>query len=200
MKQVVIYVPGLNDTKLINKTPAKFLSLFWKVYGVKTHIFCPQWEKGNYKDKLEELIKCIDTLASKDSQLYLIGQSAGGSLVLNAFSQRKEAITGIINIGGRLKKGTCGFPLALAAKYSPAFKESVLTFENANSKTLTVKEKRKILIVRPIFDEIVPKETCDLDGVRVWTLPTIEHTLSGILACTIFSPVLFGFLKNTSKQ
>ena len=143
MKRVVIYVPGLNDTRFLNKTLTRLLPFFWRVYTVETYIFRPQWEKGNYQEKLRNLLQQIDRLYTKDTRIYLIGQSAGGAFVLNAFSHRKNKITGVVNVGGRLAKGIYGFPLSIAAKNSIAFKESVLTFENINSKKLTSTDKKR---------------------------------------------------------
>jgi hypothetical protein len=196
MKHIVIYVPGLNDTKFVNTALSHFLPLLWKMYGFEIIIFQPRWGKGNLKEKLNRILQLIDSLKKTNTKIYLVGQSAGGSFVLNVFSLRTDSVARVVNIGGRLLKGNHGFPLSIAAKNSIAFKESVLTFENKNNKKLTVKDKKKILIIRPIFDEIVPKDTITIEGVKMQTIPTIEHTLSGIAACTFFSPIIFKFLNS----
>lgn len=89
------------------------------------------------------------------------------------------------------------FPsLDFVARYNPAFKESVLLFENINENKLTKKDKEKILTIRPIWDETVPKTTVSLAGAKNIVIPTIEHSIGGIMALTIFSQKIREFFKH----
>ena len=197
MKELhVIYVPGLRDQRFINKLLIKIISLFWKAQGFKFHIISPRWEEGkSFLPKLKLITDKIDELSGKT--VYLIGQSAGGSAVLNAYSQRKSEIAGVVNSTGRLRKGENVRPsLDHAARFSPAFKESVLLFENTNESTLTSKDRKKIVTIKPLWDETVPSSTVALKGATNITVPVVEHGFGGFFIVTLYSPVLAKLLKS----
>lgn len=194
-KQAIIYIPGLNDHRFPNKILVNFLPKIWKHFGFYVYILHPKWNKGSFQDKLEHIINKIDHFYEKGYDVYLFGQSAGGAAVLNAFVQRKEKIKRVVNICGRLKKGNHVFPsLALAAKGNCAFEESVLQFEQENAKKLTPADKKRILIIKPLFDEIVPQSTIVLKNTKIVTLPIIGHSLGGLAALTVFSNRIRSFL------
>lgn len=194
MKKAIIYVPGLNDNNFINRNIVKLLPYFWKGYEV--HIISPIWSEGKeFEQKLKFIINKIDELSKKGHAIYLFGQSAGGSAVLNAFVARKTKVKKVVNICGRLRKAQGVFPsLDFAARGNPAFKESVLIFENSNEKKLTMKDRKKILTIKPFLDEIVPSSTASLKGATNITIPVMEHSLGGVLALTLFSSKIKDFL------
>lgn len=136
MKKAILYVPGLHDDAFINSHLTDLLPLIWRKYGFEVFIIRPRWREGkSFFPKLEYIATKIDELSNKGYELYLFGQSAGGSAVLNAFAIKKNKIKKVVNICGRLKKGIDVSPtLKKAAKGNPAFEESVLLFENKNKK------------------------------------------------------------------
>lgn len=196
----VIYIPGLHDQSVRNKILVKFIPLFWNKYGVTTHIFEPFWSNdNNFQPKLKRIIKVIDSLANEKNNIYLIGQSAGGAAALNAFVARKNKVAAVISIDGRLREGKGVFPsLTLAAKGNPAFKDSVLFFEHINEKKLTKEDKKRILIIHPLWDDIVPISTAKLLGAREITMPIITHLLGGVMACAVYPKIMIRFLKETN--
>lgn len=167
----IIFVPGLGDSNsLLNWLVKRFEKDEFVVF-----IHPAPWESKSesFKEKLKRLVSVIDELKG---EVYLFGISAGGSLVLNAYLQRKSQITGVVNLFGRLKSS--GVPsLNLAAKDYAAFKESVLTFEKLEP-TLTSSDRKKILTMKALFDEIVPVSTMSLRDSTNLQIPTIEHNLS----------------------
>lgn len=195
-KKAIIYVPGLNDRKLLNSNLVKLLPLFWRRYGFEVYPIQPSWNNGKeFISKLKLITNKIDELHSKGFKIYLFGQSAGGAAVLNAFVERKGKVEKVVNICGRLKKGNKVFPsLDLVAKGNPAFKESVLLFENQNEKKLTGQDRKKILTIKPIFDEIVPQSTVNLEGTTNIMIPIVGHSLGGIFGLTIFGYKIRKFL------
>lgn len=192
----VVYVPGLDDSR----KGYEFLVNKWRFYGIVPHVHRVGWSDGekSFEPKLKKLVSEIDSLIKKGHIVSLVGYSAGGSAVLNAFIEQPK-INAVVNLCGRLRAGENVRPsLEWAARKSSAFKESVLMFEKREP--LMRKEQReKVLTLSPIWDEIVPKTTISLPGATNKTLPSIEHTLSGFLGMTVFSPIVIGFVKEKAK-
>lgn len=142
--------------------------------------------------KLQTIVDRIDYYSSKGNQVSLIGSSAGGSLMLNAFVERKSIVYKVVNLSGFMRqgrrKGIRSFSRRSAA--SSAFKESVLRFEKAEP-SLTQTDRKKILTVRPQFgDELVPPETVVINGALNTTIPFGEHILSIAAAFILYRPVI----------
>lgn len=175
-KHYLIFVPGLGDNNsLLNWAIKRF-----EKDGFITIIRSAPWHKKEepLKSKLERLINRIDEVYKDGQTLSLIGISAGASLVLNAYCQRKNKVENVVNICGRLRKGKNVFPsLELASRGHPAFKESVELFEK-NEPNLTDKDRKKILTIRAFWDEIVPRSTTSLNGATNIKLPLVEHSLT----------------------
>jgi hypothetical protein len=194
-KRVILYVPGLNDQRFPQRSLLRYLPRIWKQFGFDLIVFPIHWAEGSFLPKLRKLVFHIDRLKKEGYDIYLMGQSAGGSAVLNAFSQRKKSIRKVVNVCGRLRKGKHVFPtLEQAAGKNRAFQESVLLFERLNEGKLMNVDKKKVLTLRPILDEVVPASTVPLQGATNLVLPVIEHSISGIAALTIFSHAIRAFL------
>jgi carboxylesterase type B len=146
-----------------------------------------QCAEQDLEPKLERVVALIDTYHTNRYTVSLLGTSAGGSAVINAYAMRKEKIHKVINLCGRLKKGDRVFPtLEQASRTSKSFYDSVIRCEEI-LKNLTFEDYKKILTLRPLFDELVPSSTVSVPGGRNILLPTIEHILSITLAMTLFS-------------
>ncbi len=153
-----------------------------------------QGEEQELEPKLERLIALIDESFEDGYRVSLLGTSAGGSAVVNAFTMRKDKIHKVINICGRLRKGENVFPtLEKASLTSKSFYDSVISCEE-NLKNLTKDNRMKILTFRPIFDELVPRDTVTVSGATNILLPTFEHMLSISLAMTVFSKKIADFV------
>lgn len=192
----VVYIPGLRDQWFLNRNLARLLPLFWDRRGFPIHVVAPHWEQGeSFEPKLKAITDEIDRLIEMGHRVSIIGQSAGGSAGLNAFAQRKDVLSKAINVTGRLRAGVNVKPtLEKAAYYSPAFRESVLLFENELGLTLTAEDRKRIMTLRPWWDEIVPASTVPLEGATNLVAPIPEHTLGGAYIMSLYSKVLQSFL------
>ncbi|MGH7245735.1 MAG: hypothetical protein ACREGI_02255 [Candidatus Levyibacteriota bacterium] len=192
----VLYIPGLHDMAFPNKQLTATFPLFWEPFGVKVHIVRLRWSKGkSFAPKLKVITDLIDTLATKKNKVFLVGQSAGASAVLNAYVARKKKVAGVVSIDGRLRDGNVFPSLRLLSVGNPAFKESVLLFEHKNEKKLTKEDRKKILTLHPIWDDIVPVKTATLNEVKDITMPIFTHKLGGVMACAIYAKTITNFLK-----
>jgi hypothetical protein len=198
----IIYVPGLRDTNPLLIPFHKMAISVWRLLGFYPHIYYPRWEeKKSFKTKLDLLVKLVDKLTTDGHLVSLVGQSAGGSMVMNAFSLRKNSLVAAININGRLKAGLKVTPsLEYASKKSPSFKQSVILFEMKNESTLTIKDRQKLLTIRPLWDETVPKGTSEIKGANNRVFPLIEHMLTGGVVTIICPKIFLNFIKKLERN
>jgi len=146
---------------------------------------------------LERLIDLIDEQLNKREKVSLVGTSAGGSAVINAFAERRDKVHRVINVCGRLREGTqTGFrSFKERTKSSPPFAQSI-EFCETHLESLTENDKRKIMTVRSMFgDELVPSDTVIIEGANNIQVPAPEHVFTITTALTLFSKRLIDFLK-----
>lgn len=193
MKQAVILIPGLGD----KVRSLSFATHNWeKMYGVVPFVHPMRWmgSEESFETKLKRLIALIDNLCARGYDVSLLGTSAGGSCVINAFCERKRKIKRVINVCGRLKKGENVFPsLDWASQKSPSFRQSVLQCEE-NMKHLTHQDTKKIVTIRPLFDEVVPTVLVPIEGATNIRIIAVEHSISIILAMTLYSKIIIDSL------
>ena len=195
----VIIVPGLgNDTNKL-----QWATKHWRKFGLEPVIHSVGWHNGEteFQPKLERLVSLIDQLTDKGDVVSLVGTSAGGSAVLNAYFERKDTIYRVVSVCGRLYKGAqVGFrSYETRTVSSPAFAQSVQLCETRLA-SLTEGDKKKIMRVRAMFgDELVPADTAIIKGVYNTQVPTPEHMLSIGAALTVFSKPIIMFLTGRER-
>ncbi len=192
-KHFVIIVPGLGDE--IRAT--KFLTWHFRRNGLEPVVHRVGWqnEEQEFKPKLDRFVRYIDEL-SKKGTVSLIGCSAGGSAVLNAFLVRPKAIEKVVTVCARLRTGpTTGWrSFAAKTKSSNAFAQSVKLFES-RERELTRSYRKRILTVHAMFgDELVPPETATVEGAYTIKVPTMEHVASIAAALSVFSGEIIRFI------
>jgi hypothetical protein len=193
MAHKVIIIPGLSDeTKYI-----RFITRNWKNYGVEPIIYPIGWhdESQTFQSKLHRLLTFIDALVKNGNRVSLIGTSAGGSAALNAFIERKNTVRKAINICGRLRTGDQkGYrSFETRTQTSPSFAESIKLAESKEGQ-LTKTNRKKIMTVRALFDELVPNDTIVVEGAYNMKIPTVEHIFSITMALTLFLNHVISFL------
>ncbi|KKR65079.1 MAG: hypothetical protein UU06_C0029G0001 [Parcubacteria group bacterium GW2011_GWB1_40_5] len=84
-KHVAVIVAGLGG---LENFPT--LTSSWAKYGIETVHFKPMWKSAeSFENKLGRFLGFIDLLVSQGKTVSLVGTSAGGSMVVNAFIERK---------------------------------------------------------------------------------------------------------------
>ena len=193
MKTLVIMIPGLgNDSIHIYN----LMLNWWKKKGIETLLFKTKWRsKENYQNKLKRLLDLIDE-KSKNNKVSLVGMSAGGSLVLNAFSNKKTKINKVITVCSRLKigkmNGLSGFKKRVEGY--PSFKESIIETEKIE-KLFSKKDRQKIMTVHALLgDQLIKANTATVNGAKNIGVPTLGHRISIGVSLTIFSKPLREFI------
>lgn len=195
-KHYVIIVPGLGD----ETQKIKWVTNHWRKYGLEPILRNFRWKSGekHFKPKLKRLISHIDDLLEGENKVSLVGASAGGSAVLNAFAHRRNKISKVITVCARLKRGKeRGLrSYERRTKESPPFGESILMLEKLEPK-LTMADRKKIMTIRAIFDELVPDDTAQVRGATNNQIKSIEHMFSIWMALGFYKPTI-KFLKGVS--
>lgn len=195
----VIIVPGLGNDNI----KLQWATKHWRNYGLEPMVHSVGWHDGEteFQPKLERLVTLIDQLTDKGGVVSLVGTSAGGSAVLNAYIERKDIIHRVVSVCGRLHKGAqIGFrSFETRTASSPAFAQSVQLCET-HLDSLTADDRKKIMTVRAMFgDELVPADTAIIKGVYNTQVPTPEHMLSIGTALTVFSKPIIMFLTGRKR-
>lgn len=194
IKHRVIVVPGLGD----EGRQLEWLIKHWKRYGLVPVVYRVGWrDKGSsFHPRLARLIRLIDRYSKRGERVSLVGLSAGGSAVINAFVRRRRIIHKVITVCSRLQRGQeRGFrSFTTRTASSAAFAQFVALCEYRVQK-LSTADRKKIMTVRAGFgDELVPGNTSAIDGAYNITVPSVEHVVSIAAALTIFSRPLIAFL------
>lgn len=188
-KHYIVILPTLMD----DASAIRLFTRFWPLFGLTPVVLKFGWkdikDDAGFTQNFDRIIFEIDRLA-KIGTVSLVGCSAGGNILINIFSQRKSIIHRVINVCGALRSG------GVASKFdTPAYLKSLQYCEQAIAK-LSEEDKKKIMTIRPRFgDEFVKPEQVNVEGAKNISLPTFEHIFSIMFALTIFSKLLFNFLK-----
>jgi hypothetical protein len=191
-KHYVIILPTLMD----DASAARLFTRFWPLFGLTPIVFKFGWKNIKNEDDLnhgfDRVILEIDRL-TKLGNVSLLGCSAGGNILINIFSQRRDVIHRVINVCGALRPG--GAP----SKFdTPAYLKALEYCEQAIA-GLSQDDKKRIMTMRPRFgDEFVKADQVYIEGAKNIIIPTAEHMLSIILSLTLFSKSIFYFLKSKS--
>ena len=174
---MALVVPGLRDQIVLHQ----LLTVGGKFGGIVPVIYRMGWHDGEkFEDKLGKLLAEIDLLRRRADRLSLVGTSAGAGAVLNAFLERRTVVYKAVNVCGRLIPGTSvgvrGFDER--TKSSRSFRESVMRFSE-KERRLSAADRKRILCIYPsLGDELVPRDTCVLEGANNTSVPTGEHMFS----------------------
>jgi hypothetical protein len=189
-KYMVFVVPGLSDKAgdsvirlTTENTCAKVFNVGWRTPT--------QDPSGYYFERLAEFLKQIDIAILRGFKVVLLGTSAGGSFVVNAFAKRQDVASRVINLSGRLttEEGPTVRSFAYYQQTDPVFVESVKeseVFVNDPSQTL----RNKFVAFVPLYDELVPVKTMAFKGAVVNTVPTALHLINIAAAFTVYRKVL----------
>lgn len=164
----------------------------WRLAGLSITVFDPKWKNGRpFRIKFHRLLNLIDKKAVNE-KVSLVGISAGGSMVLNAFLKRQGKIDKVITVCSQLRRSQTYPNRTLES--SKAFGQSISRLEKHYAQ-LGTEELKHIMTVRSMLgDELVPSDTAALRGAHNIMVPTGEHLFSIFCALTFFSFKLVRFI------
>lgn len=179
MQQHIIYIPGLGDGYDVFR---RLGLLFWRRPGrVVTHVSM-RWRDPH--ETYEEKLVRIEQVVSRypDHEVVLVGESAGGSVVVAGLRRFDKKVSRIVTVCG-MNHGARSVSSKLYKKNS-AFKDAMNNADRITS-SLTDAEKARTLTIYSSGDFTVRPEHTLLSGVRSYDLKTPGH-LTSILSVLLF--------------
>jgi hypothetical protein len=191
MKYSVIYVPGLGDK---NPKGQRALVNMWRFWGVTPHFVQMYWADGEaFELKLKRITDKIDALHAEGNKIGLVGSSAGAGAAINAFAARKEIVSGVVTICGKINH-----PEDIGPKYSgpnPAFVGSAFMVQKSLDQ-LSFKHERKRIQSRYAFiDPLVTTNDSRVTGGKNRMVPTIGHSTTIATQMIFAAPFFLHWLK-----
>lgn len=187
----VIYIPGIGDHRpwLQDK-----IIKIWLLLGLQADFHTVGWARDeDFQLKLNRLVTKIDELTRNGDKVAIVGVSAGAGAALNAYMVRKDKISAMIYICGKVH-GTEN----INPRYfldNPAFKQSNQTSDEAYRR-LTEADKKKMLYLYSRSDKTVGYQLNRMSGVAEKAIPAIGHIPAIYTAILLFFPVIARFIRS----
>ncbi|SRR6266702_3007256 len=179
-----LYFNGLTDGHLRQRE--QFAMHYLAKRGIEVMPTQVNWRSDESFDKLlARLTKLAETELENHGQLLLIGTSAGGSLALNVFhtlKHRKDVM--VVTLCARLHEARLPWwdhrtmermAYVGTPKASKKFVDSVEYCTHTTIPNLSETDEKQIVIVKQWMDDVVPRSTMGIPGVRTTTVPAIGH-------------------------
>lgn len=179
----ILYVSGFGSRYDIIR---RFLLRFWRIYGINAELVAMRWDDGaDYDTKLRLLYQAIDK--NKDKNIVLIGESAGASIVINAYANRSKDVYRAMSLCGKNQ----GAKTVAGRFYSknPAFEQSIHVADD-NVAKLDINHREKFTSIYALYDPVIPAHESIVPGSRQVKLWTLGHLISILLALSLLSFVL----------
>lgn len=167
------------------------------------HIGIDWYSKESFEDLLARLVIITkDKLRTQDT-LLLIGSSAGGSLAVNVLGALHSENLYAITLCSRLALGKLPWwdyrTLRRMAhihtkKESRKFYDSIVHCHHIAIPQLSSQDKLRIITIKQLADDVVPRSTMQVPGVRSLTVPALGHGW-GIAMATHMLPRIVRWLK-----
>lgn len=190
----IIYLPGISDHRPWGQDK---IIKFWRIFGVRAQFHTIGWADGeDFGPKLERIGNLINKLTTGGSKVSLVGISAGASAALNAYTNNKDKISGVVYICGKIMN-----PQEVEPSYyrkNPAFKQSLI-MSDANVAKLEDNDKQRMLNIRAKIDNLVYAQDNAIPGVRTRVMPVYLHIPGIYTAITLYSPIITHFLKKKTE-
>lgn len=175
----IIYVPGLGDKyDVVRKIGLRL----WRRKNVKVSHFPMKWENTTetYEEKMNRLEMMIDSYPGTD--IVLVGESAGGSIVIAAARRFRHKINRVITVCG-MNHGADSVNPALYRK-NIAFHDAMIESDSIVP-ALSDQERSHLYTIYSSMDSTVrPKHTL-IDGVSSLDLRPLGH-MQAILSVLYF--------------
>jgi len=170
----VLYVTGLGDS---GKLGQRCVVALWRLFGVTPHFFASCWgnTQESFETKLDRLLRLIDRYAEEDKPVGLVGVSAGSSLALHAFAARRNQVSGVVCISGKIHH-----PEGMRSRvmeHNPSFRDSLHKLPRTLS-MLSQEDRARIRTVYSDGDTVVPMEDSMIQNTEMELVGHRNHGLT----------------------
>lgn len=141
-----------------------------------------QWnDGGSYQDKLARVTAAIDDAKKAGYAVCLVGESAGGSMAINATAARAASVDSLMTICGVASPKIQPSPSIV--RKSPAFKDSIDQLNTSLPKI----DLSKVQTVSALMDAVVFRSISTIPGARNRVVFGIGHIPTIMMCLTIYS-------------
>src|SRR5690348_16559570 len=203
----VVYFNGLGNGKprQLERLAIRVAVHYLARHGISVrHVPVDWYAKELFPDLLTRMTAVVQEELNEHGNVTLCGVSAGGSMAVNVFSKlHDENLTAIVLCGPlrvaklpRWDRRTLGrIAFHDPSRPSQSFFDSVTYCGATTLPALTQEDKRRIVTVQQWADDVVPRPTMGIPGVRVVHVPGVGHTF-GIAVGLLYLP---GIIRGLSK-
>ena len=189
-KTHIIYIPGLGTSY---DPLRRQLLKAWRIYGVSVEFVPMYWtDQESFDIKKQRVIDAVLNAERANRRVVLIGESAGGSMVLNVYGEHTDAIAKVMTICG--KNTRVDTLSAFYQQKTPAFYESMRRVRPTTD-ALSTAARTHFTSFAPFIDPTVPVEETRIPGGGFKRLFAIGHLTTILLALSIFSWQIASFAK-----
>lgn len=176
----IFYIPGLGDGYDRYRRAAM---RSWSIGKTKASVISMNWRDRDetYEQKLRRIQTAIRE--SSSDRIVLVGESAGGAMVVNEGLRAGSRVDKIITICGKNIRADRLAP-SLALK-NPAFKDALIASDRAVASMDKEKAGKKFTVFYSPFDPMIWLRDTVLPGAAMIKLPTGGHFFSIIFALTV---------------
>lgn len=179
-----IFVNGLGNGE--PRLHERWAQKYWHYKGTDLHQYPIDWFDGKeFDDVLGGLVEHTKERLNDVGGVALIGSSAAGSLVLNAFHNLRAENVCAVTAHGRLSAGD--YPIDHknslfrrahlgTALPSQSFYDSVMHFDEVVRPNLTEHDRSRILNLTQLTDLVVPLQLMELEGVHTHRSIAFGHS------------------------
>ena len=189
MKHTILYIPGLGDGyDSFRRNALKF----WAVFGVRAILVPMRWDdQESYDSKYQRVIDAVENASANNDKVTIIGESAGGSMAINAYAA-SPMVDKLITIAGVNTSSTPVAPYRL--RRSPAF---AVSRQNVAKSLATISSSRmaNVHTVSALADSVVRSHYSQIAGAVNHRVIAIGHFYTITLCLTLFSSYIIRLAK-----
>lgn len=179
----LVIIPGIGDR-------TRAYSLFawvWHLHGFDVHIIPFGWKNysADVRTRTQDFMRGLQSFGQEP--LYIIGVSAGGPAAINVFAN-KPSVKRVVTVAAPMES----FPHAIKNRL---LEESIIQARQAIDE-FTDAEKRHVLSVYGLYDQLVPAYMSQMKGIRTARIFAVWHAVIIFVALTFASFRLRRFLRS----
>ncbi len=178
----IIYVPGFGGKYDWLRS---LILRCWRFRNITAEMVPMDWGNGTFTQKMDDINMAIDRASGK--KVVLIGESAGGSMVVHALAHRPSDLHGVMTLCGKnILPETVDKHYI---EYSPAFGVSMKNLNDSIS-NIHPHDRKRFVSLHPIYDPTVPVKETLLPGCRQKRVWLIGHVPVIFITITLLSRML----------
>lgn len=187
MRLRILYIPGLGDHYDVVR---RLGLLTWRRDGVGVELVPMRWHDAteSFGQKLDRIKTIID---ADKSPVVLVGESAGGAMVIKATNEFQDHVVATITLCG-MNHGAKNVNARIYDR-NPAFHQAMKAADRVVA-TMDEQAKRKTLIIYSSQDHTVRPTNTLVSGVQSYDLRTPGHLTSIMLALKLRSELVYSFI------